>query len=175
MRATSVAARPRVAVLAVLLALLALVALPGVATAEDNARHGQRPVPIAAARGLPLGTVVTIESTVTTPSGVFASSYDDQGFGVQDRTAGIFVSFPTTNIGVQPPRHVVVTGVLQNPSGLLMIAPKSVADVQVKGSDKPVRPKWVRTGSVGERNQGLIVRAVGRITEGPIDDLPFGH
>ena len=49
---------------------------------------------------MPLNTVVTIEGTVTTPSGVFASSYADQGFAIQDRTAGIFVSFPNTNIGV---------------------------------------------------------------------------
>ena len=106
---------------------------------------------------------------------MFASSYDDQGFAIQDRTAGIFVSFPTTNIGVQPPRHVVVTGVLKNPSGLLTIVPAKVKDVQVKGTDKPVQPKKVRTGSVGQANQGSLVRAAGRITEGPIDDLPYGH
>ena len=113
---------------------------------------------------------------MTTPSGVFASSYDDQGFAIQDRTAGIFVSFPTTNIGVRPPRHVVVTGTLQKPSGdLVQIAPASVKDVKAKGNDKPVQPKRVRTGSVGDSNQGLLVRATGVITEGPINDLPFGR
>jgi hypothetical protein len=162
-------------VLPALLALLALVVAPGTATAKDGSRHGQDRPTIAKARTLPLGTVVTIEGTVTTPSGVFASSYDDQGFAIQDRTAGVFVSFPTTNIGVAPPRHVVATGVLQNPSGLLMIAPKTVEDVKVKGNDRPVVSKRVRTGSVGEANQGLLVRATGVITEGPIDDLPFGH
>ena len=156
--------------------MLVLVALPGTAAAApDGDRHGQHRLTIAQARAMPLKTVVTIEGTVTTPSGVFASSYSDQGFAIQDRTAGIFVSFPKSNIGVKPPRHVVVTGVLQNPSGLLMIAPASVKDVKVGGNDRPVRPKGVRTGSVGESNQGLLVRAVGRITQGPIDDLPFGH
>ena len=124
---------------------------------------------------MPLRTVVTIEGTVTTPSGVFASSFFDEGFAVQDGTAGIFVSFPNTDIGVQPPRHVEVTGVLQNTSGLLMIVPASVKDVKVKGKDKPVQPMWVRTGSVGESNQGSLVRAVGVITQGPIVDGAFGH
>jgi hypothetical protein len=112
---------------------------------------------------------------VTTPSGVFASSFFDQGFAVQDETAGIFVSFPDTDIDVQPPRHVEVTGVLRDSAGLLVIAPASVGDVQVKGKDKPVQPTWVRTGSVGESTEGSLVRAVGVITQGPIDDLPFGH
>lgn len=165
-----------VTVLASLLALLVLIGVPGIAAAApDGSRHGQHRPTIAAARALPLDTVVTIEGTVTTPSGVFASSYDDQGFAIQDRTAGIFVSFPTTNIGVRPSRHVVVTGLLKNPSGLLMIVPAGVQDVQVKGNDKPVAPKRVRTGSVGQSNQGLLVRAAGVITQGPIDDLPFGH
>ena len=56
-----------------------------------------------------------------------------------------------------------------------MIAPASVKDVKVKGKDEPVEPKWVRTGSVGESTEGSLVRAVGVITQGPIDDLPFGH
>ncbi len=170
--------RSRVAVLSALLALLALLALvavPGTATAKDGGRPAPDRSTIAKARAMPLKTVVTIEGTVTTPSGVFASSYSDQGFAIQDRTAGIFVSFPNTNIRVAPPRHVEVTGVLQNTSGLLMIVPATVKDVKVKGNDKPVQPKRVRTGSVGESNQGLLVRAAGVITQGPIDDLPFGH
>jgi hypothetical protein len=77
---------------------------------------------------------------------------------------------------VKPSRHVVVTGVLKKPSGgLLMIVPASPKAVKIGGNDKPVQLKPVRTGSVGEANQGLLVRATGRITQGPIDDLPFGH
>jgi uncharacterized protein YdeI (BOF family) len=168
--------RTRLAVLSFLLAALVVVALPGTASATASGGHpGPRVVTIAQARALPLGTTVTVEGTVTTPSGVFASSYSDQGFAVQDRTAGIFVSFPTTNIGVRPPRHVVVTGVLQNPSGLLMIAPANAKAVQQKGYDRPVQPKQLRTGSVGTSNQGLLVRVAGKITQGPIDDLPYGH
>jgi hypothetical protein len=166
--------RARVVVLLAFLALLTL-AVPLTADAAKRDGHGRHGPTIAEAPAMPLGTVVTIEGTVTTPSGVFASSFFDQGFAIQDETAGIFVSFPNTNIGVQPPRHVEVTGVLQDSSGLLVIAPASVKDVKVKGNDKPVQPTWVRTGSVGESTEGSLVRAVGVITQGPIDDLPFGH
>jgi hypothetical protein len=167
--------RSRVVVLSALLALLALVAVPIASTAAMDHDDGARQPTIAEARAMPLGTVVTIEGTVTTPSGVFASSYFDEGFAVQDKTAGIFVSFPDTNINVKPPRHVEVTGVLRDSSGLLVLAPASVKGVKVKGKDRPVQPAWVRTGSVGESTEGSLVRAVGVITQGPVDDLPFGH
>jgi len=163
----------RVAVLSALMLLLALVAVP-TTSAAAKAQDGDQPT-IAEARAMPVGTEVTIEGTVTTPSGVFASSFFDEGFAVQDRTAGIFVSFPDTDIHVKPPRHVEVTGVLKDSSGLLVIAPASADDVQVGNGDRPVRPTWVRTGSVGESTEGLLVRAVGVITQGPLDDLPFGH
>ena len=167
--------RSRVAVLAALLALLALVAVPLASATAKRDGHGHHQPTIADARAMPLGAVVTIEGTVTTPSGVFASSFFDEGFAVQDKTAGIFVSFPDTNIHVKPPRHVKVTGVLKDSSGLLVVAPASVKGVKIKDKGKPVQPTWVRTGSVGESTEGSLVRAVGVITQGPIDDLPFGH
>jgi len=170
--------RSRVAVVSALVALLALVAVPltsAVAKRDGHGHLGHHHPTIAEARAMPLGTVVTIEGTVTTPSGVFASSFFDEGFAVQDETAGIFVSFPNTDIGVQPPRHVEVTGVLQDSSGLLVIAPASGRGVKVKGKDEPVQPAWVRTGSVGESTEGSLVRAVGVITQGPIVDGDFGH
>ena len=105
--------RSRIVVLSALVALLALVAVPLTSAVAKRDGRGHHAATIAEARAMPLGTVVTIEGTVTTPSGVFASSFFDEGFAVQDATAGIFVSFPNTDIGVQPPRHVEVTGVLQ--------------------------------------------------------------
>jgi uncharacterized protein YdeI (BOF family) len=167
--------RSRVIVISTLLALLALVAVPlTIAAARDDGQGRPQPT-IAKARAMPFGTTVTIEGTVTTPSGVFASSFSDEGFAVQDRTAGIFVSFPDTNIRVKPPQRVEVTGVLKNSSGLRVIAPAGAKAVKVRGKDRPVQPTWVRTGSVGESTEGSLVRAVGVITQGPIDDLPFGH
>ena len=56
-------------------------------------------ISIAEARSLPLGTIVTIDGSVTFPSGAFSSSTFDQGFAIQDRTGGIYVSVPD-NLGL---------------------------------------------------------------------------
>jgi hypothetical protein len=49
-------------------------------------------VNISVARRLPLGTIVTISGTVTVNSGTFRSGARDEGFAIQDRTAGLYVS-----------------------------------------------------------------------------------
>lgn len=129
---------------------------------------------VARARGLPLGTVVTVEGSVTTPSGAFASSFGDQGFGLQDRTAGIYVSLPT-DVDAAPCRHVRVTGTLQDKSGLLTLVPSGPSDVDLGDSGRAVKPRWIRTAAVGERTEGRLVRVVGRITQAPTSDLPYGY
>src|SRR5262245_66619953 len=109
--------RPRTVLVAVV-ALLAFVGVPVTsAVAKDHGHHGPT---IAKVRAMPLGTVVTVEGTVTTPAGVFDSSFFDVGFAMQDSTAGIFVSFPDPGQTAQPLRkakpfrHVRVTGVLED-------------------------------------------------------------
>ena len=61
-----------------------------------DAAHSAPPTPktisMAEARSLPLGTVVTVDGSVTVPSGAFSSSTFDQGFAIQDRTDGMDVS-----------------------------------------------------------------------------------
>ena len=66
-------------------------------------------ISIAEARSLPLGTIVTIDGSVTVPSGAFNSSTFDQGFAIQDRTGGIYVSTPD-NLGFTTRQQVRVTG-----------------------------------------------------------------
>src|SRR5262245_51318562 len=88
--------------------------------------------PIGFARTLPLGTVVTVEGSVTTPSGDFASSFFDEGFAVQDRTGGIFVSM-ADNLGLQVRQRARVTGALADSGGLLILVPASDSDVTVRG------------------------------------------
>jgi len=142
------------------------------------AAHAAAPAPhvisIAQARALPLGTVVTVDGSVTTPSGAFASSFFDEGFGLQDRSAGIYVSLQT-DLGVAPRRQARVTGTLQDSFGLLILVPADPSDVKLHGAGPRVAPQWVTTGSVGEATEGRIVRVVGTITEGPESDLPFGY
>src|SRR4051812_29488260 len=86
--------------------LLMAVAFIG-ATAADK----PKPIAIAEARALPLGTVVTVQGSVTLPSGAFKSSFDDEGFVLQDGTSGIYVSVKT-NRGLKVGQRVQVTGKL---------------------------------------------------------------
>src|SRR5919106_6212015 len=69
----------------------------GFPTAVYSAPPGPKPISIAQARSLPLGTVVTIDGLVTVASGTFSSSTFDQGFAIQDNTGGIYVSVPVNH------------------------------------------------------------------------------
>jgi hypothetical protein len=68
--------------------------LAGIPGAVYSAPPAPKIISIAEARSLPLGTVVTIDGSVTVASGAFSSSTFDQGFAIQDRTDGIYVSTP---------------------------------------------------------------------------------
>ena len=143
-------------------------------SAIDTA-HGPRPMDIGAARALPLGTVVTVAGSVTVPSGLFSSGGSlDQGFAIQDRTGGIYVSV-ATDLGLTLRQRVLVTGQLADANGFLLLVPASTGDVEVvRGRGPNVRPLWLRTGAVGAANQGLLVRVVGVITLPLAPDPPFG-
>lgn len=129
---------------------------------------------IAEARSLPLGSVVTVDGSVTTPSGAFESSFFDVGFGLQDKTAGIYVSLQT-NLGVAPRAQATVTGMLVESFGLLLLVPASPDDVDFHGKGPKVDPRFLRTSAVSESTEGLLVRVAGTITRGVINDLPFGY
>ena len=130
-------------------------------------------ISIAEARSLPLGTIVTIDGVVTVPSGAFSSSTFDQGFAIQDRTGGIYVSVPD-NLGFTTRQQVRVTGKLADTvlPGLLVLVDVTV--VKAHGSGPKVRPLPVATGDVGEDTEGQLVTITGTITQPIINDLPFG-
>lgn len=137
------------------------------------AAPAERTITIAEARSLPLGTVVTIDGSVTVASGAFSSSTFDQGFAIQDRTGGIYVSTPN-NLGFAPRQQVRLTGTLADTvlPGLLVLV--DVTAVKAHGSGPKVRPLPVATGDVNESTEGSIVRVTGTITQPIINDLPFG-
>jgi hypothetical protein len=163
------------AVCAAFLMTPAAAAAPGTpATPVALAAHDPHPIEIGDARRLPLGTVVTVEGSVTVPSGAFSSSSFDEGFAIQDHTGGIYVSV-ATNMGLTVRQRVLVTGQLVDSFGLLTLVPAATSDVEVEGHGGKVHPLWVRTGSVGAANQGLIVRVVGVITQPVLPDPPFGN
>src|ERR1043165_3981470 len=91
---------------------------------------------IAEARSLPLGTVVTVDGSVTVPSGAFSSSTGDQGFAIQDHTCGIYVSVPN-NLGFAPRQQVRVTGELADSNGLLVLI--NVTNTKAHGSGPKVQ------------------------------------
>ena len=130
-------------------------------------------ITIAEARSLPLGTIVTIDGVVTVPSGAFSSSTFDQGFAIQDRTGGIYVS-TSDNLGFGLRQQVRVTGRLADTvlPGLLVLV--DVTEVKAHGSGPKVRPLPVATGAVGEATEGQLVTITGTITQPVVNDLPFG-
>jgi hypothetical protein len=133
----------------------------------------RRAVSIAHARGLPVGTVVTVDGTATTPSGAFESSFFDKGFGLQDRSAGIYVSVQT-DLNIVPRTHVRVTGTLRDSFGLLILVPDDPAMVTAHGKGPRVDATRLATGAVGEASEGRLVRVVATITQAPVPDPPFG-
>lgn len=128
-------------------------------------------IPIAEARSLPLGTIVTIDGEVTVASGAFSSSTFDQGFAIQDRTGGIYVSV-SDNMGFAPRQQVRVTGTLADSFGLLILT--DVTEIKAHGRGPKVKPLPVETSDVNETTEGKLVIIRGTITQPIANDLPFG-
>jgi hypothetical protein len=170
--ASTHAGRTARALLALALLALTLALLP---TSSLAAPVAARTIDIADARALPLGSTVTVKGSVTVPSGVFSSSTFDQGFAIQDRSGGIYVSI-ATNLGLGLRRQVRVTGHLaDNGFGLLTLVVDSPSDVKALGAGPRVHPQPLSTGAVGEATEGRLVTIVATITQPIINDLPFGY
>ena len=131
-------------------------------------------IPIAEARSLPLGTVVTIDGSVTVPSGAFNSSTFDEGFAIQDHTGGIYVSVPA-NHGFGLRQQVRVTGQLADTvlPGLLVLI--NVTDIKAHGTGPKVQALPVATGALGEGTEGKLVRIRATISQPILNDLPYGY
>lgn len=149
-------------------------ATPGAAGVAAESPAPGVTVAVAGARRLPLGTTVTVTATVSTPPGAFESSFYDKGFGLLDASAGIYVSTGFA-ADVRVGQQVRVTGVLADQSGLRVIRPAGAAAVQVVSERGTLRVRPVPTGAVSELTEGLLVRVTGRITDDPVDDLPYGY
>lgn len=132
-------------------------------------------ISIAEARSLPAGTVVTVEGAVTVPSGAFSSSTFDQGFGIQDETAGIYVS-TADNPNLHLFRKVRVTGAVGDDGfGQLVLRPASLADVRRLPGAERIAPEDAATGDIGEDTEGSLMKITGTVTRPIVNDLPFGY
>src|SRR5262245_32189377 len=66
-------------------------------------------IDIVDVRALPLGSTVTVKGALTVPSGVFSSATFDEGFALQDRSGGLYVS-SAPNLVLAPRQQVRLTG-----------------------------------------------------------------
>lgn len=128
---------------------------------------------IAEARRLPLGTLVTIEGSVTVPSATFKASIADEGFAVQDRSGGIYVSM-STSLNLRLRQRVRLTGKLAESLGLLVIVPVDAGAIEVRGRGREVKPEAVLMGRIGETTEGRLLKIRGVIAREVVSDLPYG-
>ena len=135
------------------------------------AAAGPNYIPIAAARTQTQGTTVAVMGLVTVPSGNFRSSSEDEGFAIQDQTAGIWISVKK-DLRLEIGQRVLITGTLGQSVGKLQIVPNSPADVEALPG---VRLR-VATGQVGVATLGYLISVEGTITQdGVVADLPYGY
>lgn len=127
-------------------------------------------IPIATARQQAQGTTVTVLGLVTVPSGAFASSSGDEGFAVQDQTAGIWVSV-TKDLHLRVGQRVEVTGVLGQNENKLQIVPADASGVKVL----PGSGLRIATGKIGAATLGYIVTVEGTVTQAPARDESYGY
>jgi DNA/RNA endonuclease YhcR with UshA esterase domain len=130
-------------------------------------------ISIADARQAPSGSLVTVEGAVTVASGTYTSSTFDEGFAVQDGTAGIYVS-SAFNSGLDLHQRVRVTGTVGDDGfGQLVLRPAAPSDVVRLRGARRVSPDFVATADVGEATEGSLLAVRGTITR-IVVDLPFG-
>jgi uncharacterized protein YdeI (BOF family) len=142
-------------------------AIPGISSvlSENSIRD---------ARALASGSITTVKGTVTVPSGAFVSSTYDQGFAIQDKTGGIYVSTQTNN-HLKLGDTAEVTGVLGQSFGLTIITPTGNQSVRTKRDDNNITPKRIATGSVNEASEGRLVTINGNVSQAVTSDLPYGY
>jgi len=125
-------------------------------------------VSIKVARDMSIGEPVRVTGTVTVQSGAFASSISS-GFAVQDDSAGIYVV--DANHAFELGDRVEITGQRGVDFGQSNIILESAERLTGSGT---VIPKSVKTGNVGEAQEGTLIRAEGYVTQ-TRGDPPYGY
>lgn len=147
-----------------------LVVALAVAACGDSASDTD--INIQLARTKPLGSKFTIEGTVTVPTGNLASFTGDEGFAIDDGTAGIYVSVtggPDLAIGTA----VKVQGTRRSLNQMIVVT-ATPSDITTTGDEDPVVPDITSTGSVLGNIEGSLVTVTGTVTSPLEDDPPAG-
>ena len=115
-----------------------------------------------------IGERVRVSATVTVQSGAFASSISS-GFALQDDSAGIYVvdADQAFNLG----DRVAITGKRGAEFGQSNIILESAEKLTGAGT---VIPRSVKSGNVGEAQEGILVRVEGYVTQ-TRGDPPYGY
>lgn len=148
--------------------LLAAVLVSGCQTAAVSDPAQIETVSIKEARGMSIGERVRVSGTVTVQSGAFASSISS-GFAIQDDSAGIYVvdADHAFNLG----DRVEITGKRGAEFGQSNIVLESAEKLTSSGT---VIPESVRTGNVGEAQEGTLIRVEGYVKQ-TRGDPPYGY
>lgn len=146
----------------------ALLAVLAIAAAAPPPLHAQdsRVTPLSRAREQGAGATVLVEGVVSVPPGVF-----DGGFAIQDQTAGIWVLPPADPVRLRVGQRVRVQGTLDEPNGQLAIMPAAIGPL---GDRDAPAPREVRTGALGEQDEGWLVKIRGRVAGEAVNDAPWG-
>ncbi|HEY0017786.1 MAG TPA: hypothetical protein VGC13_15845 [Longimicrobium sp.] len=146
----------------------ALFAVLAIVAAAACPAHAQDPriTPLSQARAQGVGATVVVEGVVSVPPGVF-----DGGFAIQDQTGGIWVMAPADPVQLRVGQRVLVRGTLDEPNGQLAIQPSAIGPL---GDRDAPSPRAVRTGALGETDEGWLVRVQGRVAAEVVDDAPWG-
>ena len=128
---------------------------------------------ISEARALAEGEAATVEGFVTVAPGTFNSATGDQGFAIQDDTAGVYVGLPDL-LDLPLDQKVRVTGKFSQIAQQTVLA-ASKADVNaIEGETNVILPVDVMTGSVMEPVEGMLIQVSGKVTQAVVDDAPYG-
>lgn len=137
--------------------------------AQDTARL----VSIADAEKMSLGTAVTIEGTVTVASGTFKSSFDDEGFQLEDRTGGMYITIKT-DLHLTVGQKVRLTGKLTETALKFQIVETDETGVHVlPGMSRP-KPTPIATGKVSEPTIGKLIKISATISKPVVEVAPYG-
>ena len=156
-------------------ALSALAITVFIFTAADTSLAQGRPqvVSIADAKKLSLGTEVTLEGTVTVASGTFRSSFSDDGFQIQDKTSGMYITIKT-NPHLSVGQQVRLTGKLTETALKFQIVETDEKRIQVLSKNASPKPIALGTGQLTQGAIGKLIKISGTVSKAVDDIAPYG-